>query len=383
MYSDSNALINNKDVEISCYGNVNCSFSSSFEGENSNFVEINGGILKLHNVALVHSYNIKSAFIYVGMSGRVHLLNCVVKSDDVDFINNYSFISMNGGILLLESILITNISFFNTSFISCSSFVFINATNVIVTSLYSTRGNSIFFYNNYRFSTSSFFLLHNCTFSSLSESGVILINRSELAEIIIDLVKFINISVDETVKGGGLYIGNGILLTINLCLFENVSTAKVGGALNLVNIAIVKLNSTNFCDCVAVDCGGALFIENSLGDSRTKRSFFNCSFSNNNLISSDFGVDICDGSMDVAKYYDVSNVRLCSSTSEGICFYLSSDGYILDCLLKNTCSNMYIYISKENGIDYPFCGNKERPCLTMVYLFILVIFCIVLLGLCF
>jgi hypothetical protein len=95
-------------------------------------------------------------------------------------------------------------------------------------------------------------------------------------------------------------------------------------------------------------------------------SFFPCFFDWFFFFCRGKGSDIVDDSASAYSHYRVTSVTNCTPTSTGIKFHLPATDVTVDCLLTNSCPTDELYVSGEDGTDYPLCGGSTFECGSLV-----------------
>jgi hypothetical protein len=166
-------------------------------------------------------------------------------------------------------------------------------------------------------------------------------------------------------KGGIFYIKNCENINFESVSVDLVETDGSGGFAYIEGNSVFSFSCCNFSNLKSSKFGGSLLFDCEYSEDL---KILNCNFENNLATKSDgfnyfLGSDICDYSEKGISLYNRENVVNCKSNSEGIKFYLFAQALSLDCLLdSDLCILSEVFVSKNYGTDYEFCGSENSPC---------------------
>jgi hypothetical protein len=281
---------------------------------------IDTGNLSINNVRFLHNDDSKGIFISItGTRGSLELKSCIIYgsiSDLTVFASGYSFIMLsvnetnNDGIIILDNVTFSNISFENKSCIECKG--------------------------------SGFIYIFNSTFDFISSTG----------------------------SGSCINVSNITVLNIISCEFNNVTSSGDGGSIYFGEGSFsFTVNLTNFSSCCSTNGnGGAIAYASRIGNYLKLHGDV---FNRNRAGSGKKGNDYCDVSSDNSSLvlYSCSSITSIITNSLNYKIYHISADRSFDIFLTSLCNSNYniYYVSIDNGNDIGTCGSLLLYCKTFEY----------------
>ncbi len=262
--------------------NINEDVVDNFEVKNSYFENCsaggNGGSLWINSGADINQFNIElcgwneteasisGGALALGLSNGANITDLTFQS--VAFEDAAS--DSNGGAVYISANTVDNVGFLESSFTSCSS--------------EDGNGGGIYFSGspeNINFNNTTFdgCYAHNETSEENGQGGALFLmslNSSPLLEI--SNSSFTGLSEISHI-GGAIRLVDIANVTIESCLFNDLNAERFGGAMAVSGVAMLSLNQNELTNCDAGLQGGAIWCENETAQG----SFaMNASLLNNN-----------------------------------------------------------------------------------------------------